>query len=110
MNAPTITPEFLVNFTAALKQFSDQGYILQTVPADAVEVGDYLISYPCEFATPESTERTRNVKVDRVVATGGEQGSGPNPSRQTIALEGNSKVQQYADNPDLLIVRKREVL
>lgn len=110
MNAPMVTPQFLLNFTAAIKEFSDHGYILCTVRASAVKVGDYLISYPCGFESSENSERIRNVKVERVVSTGGEQSSGSAASRQSIALENNPEIQQYMDSPDVLIVRKTEVL
>jgi len=110
MNEPAVTPQFLLNFAAALKQFSDEGYVLHTLQASRVEAGDYLISYPCEFQTPESTERVRNVKVERVVSTGAQQSSGPFKSLQFIGLEGNPEIQQYADDPEMLVVRKTEVL
>jgi len=110
MNELTVTPQFLLNFTAALKQFSDEGYILCTLQASRVEAGDYLISYPCDFEAPESTNRIRNVKIERVVSTGGVQASGSSLSRQSIALEGNARIQEYQDDPEVLIVRKAEVL
>lgn len=109
MNTPKVTPQFLLDFTAALKQFSDEGYILRSVPAGRVEVGDYLVSYFCEFESDGIT-KLRTVRCAKVVATGYREGSGPQLSQQTIALEGDSNIQHYQDDPELLIVRKQEPL
>lgn len=110
MNAPTLNPPFLADFITALQAFSDEGYIVRTVRAGGVQVGDYLVSYPCEFESAESMERVRSVRVERVVATGGEQSSGPTKSRQTIALEDNSEIKHYQDNPDVVVLRKQTPL
>lgn len=110
MNQPTTTPQFLLNFLEALQEFSDQGYILAAVPAESVEVGDYLVTYFCGFESDDSPKRTRAVRCEKVVATGSVQGSGPQLSRQTIALEGNPDIQQYQDNPDVLVLRERAPL
>lgn len=110
MNQPIANATVPTDLVAALQKFSDQGYILMALPAGRVEVGDYLVSYFCGFEADDSTNRTRTVRCEKVVATGYVQGSGPRLSQQTIAVENNPKIQQYQDNPDLLILTKREPL
>ena len=109
MNALT-NPPSLAKLAEALQEFSDDGFITTTVRVSRIEVGDYVVSYPCEFESPEAEKRTRKAKVERVIARYFEQGSGPNPSRQFLALEGNPKIQAFANDPLKTVLTQREPL
>lgn len=111
MNTKTNPPPHITDLVSALQKFSNEGYVVCSVAAGQVEAGDYLLSYRCGFESPpEDLTRTRTVKCELVVATGSWQRSGPSPSQQTIALKDNPDVQQFVDNPNVLILRKKDPL
>lgn len=81
---------------------ADHGMKLVKKYVGAVRVGDYLIYDVTGYEQDPSREEgvmqeVEHTQCRRVVATGGEQGSGPRPGQNWIALEGDERIRKYGD-------------
>lgn len=99
------------NFIANIRELEAQGLTLRHKYVGAVRVGDYLL-YEKRRIEPNEEGRARDFmskECGRVCATGGEQGSGPNPTRNWIAVEGDDQIQQYTREAYVLVLEPAEV-
>jgi len=78
--------------------------------AGAVKVNDHLIYEVQEVEGPEDDRKiVKRTRCGRVVATGGEQGSGPRPGQNWIAVEGSDRILKYGDSrEDYVIVLEQD--
>ena len=101
----------LNRFTNSLGRLAkDHGMALVRKFAGAVTVGDHLVYEVDEVEGPADDRKVvKKVRCGRVTATGGEQGSGPRPGQNWIAVHGHERILQYGDSrEDYVIVLERE--
>lgn len=97
-------------FVTALQEISEHGIVLKDKHAGAVKVGDYLLYEHTEYEeTPDDRLRpVVKMKCARVCATGGEQGSGPRPGQNWVAVEGDKRIKQYVTGDHVLVLEPPE--
>lgn len=94
-----------------LNSLDMKGFSLKHVRAGQVSVGDYLVYEDTNFWW--DAEKDRDVSkvcifTGLVIATGGEQGSGPRPSTYWVALEGNPDIKQLDGRAQHTVVRPKK--
>ena len=98
-------------FVTALQAIREHGIVLKDKRAGAVKEGDYLVYEHVEHTEtddPRRLLRTVKTRCGRVCATGGVQGSGPDPSQHCIAVEGDERIQRYIGGDHVLVLEAPE--
>lgn len=99
------------SFIANIRELEARGLTLRHKHVGAVRVGDYIL-YEKRRIEPNAEGRARDFmskECGRVCATGGEQGSGPNPTRTWVAVEGDDQIQQYTHETYVLVLEPAAV-
>lgn len=110
MKTGTNLEQELQRLTACLGRLaSDHGCKLVQKYVGAVKVGDYLVYETSDYEQDPAKEegfmkRVEHLHCRRVVATGGEQGSGPTPGQNWLAMEGDKEIRKYGDRRDDVVL------
>jgi len=85
----------------------DHGIAPERKFVGAVRVGDYLVYEADEW--DEGTSKTlKRSYCRRVIATGGEQGSGPTPGQHWLAMDGDERIRKYGERDYVIALCKKE--